>query len=162
MLLLNLDGPASAFVTLANILNRPLPLAFCASDGGAQAGVYDLILRTLAHKSPSLHEHLTKTLQEVAPGLYLCDMLTSLFTNMLAVDEAARLWDVYAFEGDNLLVRAAVACLLNKEMALLGSRTEQEVKSTLEGAGSEGSAKGVASVDRENQFMRSVREAGKE
>ena len=163
LLLLNLDNPASTFVALANALNRPLPLAFFASDHGAQVGVYELILRTLAHKSPSLHEHMTRTVGEVPADRYLYGMLASMFTSVLAVDEAARLWDVYVFEGDTVLVRAAVACLLNNEMALLGTRTEDEIRAILSGrAPREDGKEGISASETEDHFMRSVREAGKE
>lgn len=161
--MLNLDGPASTFVALANALNRPLPLAFFASDHGAQTGVYDLIIRTLAHKSPSLHEHLTKALSDVSADRYLNHMLTSLFTSVLAIDEASRLWDVYVFEGDTALVRAAVACLLNNEMALLGTGTEDEVRTILTGkSASDAGQEGIAASETVDHFMRSIREAGKE
>lgn len=116
----------------------------------------------MVRKSPSLHEHLTATLGELEPGLYLYSMLASLFTTSLPIDEVARLWDVYAFEGDTVLVRAAVACLLNKEMALLGSRTESGIKDILRGSGLGDKKQAEGPLDMEDHFMMSVREAGKE
>ncbi|PNY23558.1 TBC1 domain family member 14 [Tolypocladium capitatum] len=162
LFLLNLPNPEAAFVALANVLNRPLPLSFYTSDPGAQASAYNLVMQTLSHKSGSLYEHLTKTVQDVEPELYLGSLFTSMFTSYLAIDEAARLWDVYVFEGDALLVRAAVAVLLSREMALLGSKTADEVRAVLsKSETARSSTRSVAKIGAEDRFMRSVREAGK-
>lgn len=159
---MNLPSPETAFVALANVLNRPLPLSFYTSDLGAQASAYNLVMQTLSHKSSALCEHLTKTVEDVEPELYLGDLFTSMFTSYLAIDEAARLWDVYVFEGDALLVRAAVAVLLSREMALLGSKTADEVRAVLSKSETARSpARTVGEVGAEDRFMRSVREAGK-
>lgn len=119
-------------------------------------------MQTLSHKSQPLYEHLTKTVQDVAPELYLNDMFLSLFTGQLAIDEAARLWDVYVFEGDALLVRAAVALLLSREMALLGSKTAEEVLEVMARSNvNSGSTRAVGEVGAEDRFMAAVRTAGK-
>ena len=109
------------------MLNRPLPLSFYASDAGAKQSAYNLLLHTLSQKSPNLHQHLTNMPDHHA-DLYLESIFTGLFTRHLALDEAARLFDVYVFEGDSLLVRAGVALLLQKEMALLGTKSVAEVQ----------------------------------
>ncbi|KAM4054313.1 rab-GTPase-TBC domain-containing protein [Hirsutella rhossiliensis] len=160
LLLLNLPNSETSFIALANILNRPLPLSFYTSDQGAQASAYNLVLQTIRHKSSALHEHLTKTLEGVEPELYLGDVFTGIFTGHLAIDEAARLWDVYVFEGDALLVRAAVAVLLSHEMALLGSKTANEVKSAMSRPQSRtSSTRAVGEFGAEDRFMRLVRGA---
>jgi hypothetical protein len=106
---------------------------------------------------------MTSAVGHIPAERYLYGMLASMFTSVLAVDEAARLWDVYVFEGDTVLVRAAVACLLNNEMALLGSRTEDEVCAILSGAKArEAGKEGIAASETEHHFMKSVRDAGKE
>lgn len=161
----------TAFVALANVLNRPLPLSFLTSDQGAQSSVYNLVMQTVGQKSRALHEHLTRTVQEAEPELYLGHMFTTLFTGYLALDEATRLWDVYVFEGDGLLVQAAVAVLLSREMALLGSKTGDEVKAVLLSSSSaaaaaepghgEGGGGPGGGVETEEGFMRAVREAGR-
>jgi hypothetical protein len=145
-------------------LNRPLPLSFYTYDAGAQASAYNLVLQILAKKSSHLHTHLTKRLGDMNPNQYLQGLFMSLFTGHLAIDEAARLWDVYVFEGDALLVRAAVAFLLSKEMALLGTKTADEVKALLaarDSRDSEGRSPVVAEVGAEERFIAAVREAGK-
>lgn len=165
LLLLNLSSPPAAFIALANILNRPLPLSFYASDPGAKSSAYNLLLQTLSHKSAGLHGHLV-SLPDHDPDAYLADIFTSLFTGQLALDEAARLWDVYVFEGDAVLVRAGVALLAEKEMTLLGAKTITEVKLVLDRSDGEEDEKNkqqriVGGQGAEDRWMRSVREAGK-
>ncbi|KAH8904889.1 TBC domain-containing protein [Coniochaeta sp. PMI_546] len=163
LLLLNLPSPAATFTALANVLNRPLPLSFYVSDPGAKVSAYNLLLQTLSHKSPGLHEHLTR-LPDHDPDIYLCEVFTSLFTEHLALDEAARLWDVYVFEGDAILVRAAVALLLRQEMSLLSAKTMAEVRAVLETTSADGTTKTPVVVARngaDDRWIRAVREAGK-
>ena len=161
LLLLNLPTPTDAFIALANMLNRPLPLSFYASDAGAKQSAYNLLLHTLSQKSPNLHQHLTNMPDHHA-DLYLESIFTGLFTRHLALDEAARLFDVYVFEGDSLLVRAGVALLLQKEMALLGTKSVAEVQEVL-GATPEGakSPRVMGGNGEEERWMKAVREAGK-
>lgn len=156
LLLLNSPSPAAAFIALANVLNRPLPLSFHSSDAGAKASAYNLLLQTLAAKSPKLHAHLT-ALPDHDADAYLCDVYTSLFTGQLALDEASRLWDVYVFEGDTVLVRAGVAVLLDHEMALLGTKTTDEVLMVLKGK----KQRLVGQPGAEERWIGMLREAGK-
>ncbi|KAJ2969172.1 hypothetical protein NQ176_g8810 [Zarea fungicola] len=162
LLLLNLPDSETAFIALANILNRPLPLSFQTSDATAQVSAYNLVLRTLSHKSSALYEHLTSGIADLSPELYLNDVFSSIFTNLLAIDEAARLWDVYVFEGDALLVRAAVAVLLEREMDLLGSKTPDEVWAVMSKSSASNTApRAVGEVGAEDKFIQAVRSAGK-
>lgn len=156
LLLLNTPSPAAAFVALANVLNRALPLSFYSDDPGAKSSAYNLMLQTLAAKSSALHGHLLN-LPDHDADLYLRDIYTSLFTSQLALDEASRLWDVYVFEGDSVLIRAGVAILLDHEMALLGTKTIGEVQKVLHGK----KQRLVGKPGDEDKWMRMVREAGK-
>lgn len=163
LLLLNLPSPTATFIALANVLNRPLPLSFYTSDAGAQLSAYNLVLQTLAQKSAPLHEHLSRNIDGADPSVYLYDLFTTLFTGQLAVDEAARLWDVYVFEGDALLVRAAIAALLRKEMTLLSCKTGEAVRLALSRSDGPEESKSpvVAEVGAEEKFIAAVREAGR-
>jgi hypothetical protein len=135
-------------------------------DAGAKNSAYNLVLHTLAQKSPALHEHLTK-LPDHDPDLYLEPVFAGLFTRHLALDEATRLWDVYVFEGDALLVRAGVALLMRHEMALLGVGSVDEVRKVLSGTTGEASPEGgkgprvVGGQGEEERWIVAVREAGK-
>ena len=157
--------PAAAFVALANILNRSLPLSFYVDDAGAKGSAYNLLLQTLARKSPNLHKHLTE-LPDHDVDAYMGRVFTSLFTDCLALDEATRLWDVYVFEGDSILVRAAVALLVENEMTLFGAKSLDEVSVVLGTvtAGPDGGEKKqrvVSGNGADNRWISAVREAGK-
>lgn len=141
-----------------------MPLSFYTCDAGAQQSAYNLVLQILAKKSSHLHEHLTKGVRDIDASIYLGDLFMSMFTGHLAIDEAARLWDVYVFEGDALLVRAAVAILLRSEMGLLGSKTGEEVRAMLAAPDArehDAKSPAVTEVGAEEKFMKAVREAGK-
>jgi len=161
LLLLNLPTPTDAFIALANVLNRSLPLSFYASDAGAKSSAYNLLLQTLSQKSATLHDHLVQ-LEDHDPDAYLADVFVGLFTGHLALDQAARLWDVFVFEGDAVLVRAAVALLLKHEMALHSTKSIAEVKailtSTVEGVKA---PRVVAGNGEDDRWMAAVKEAGK-
>ncbi len=152
LLLLNLPTPSATFISLSNILNRPLPLSFHTSDPGAISRTYSLLLSTLHHKCPQLHQHLTSDAMDLNPDSFLRDLLTGLFTGHLSLDNATRLWDVMVFEGDKTLVRAGVAYLMALELKLSSAQTPSEVREMV--------SAGLGELDEE-EWMRSVRDAGK-
>ncbi|KAI9674433.1 MAG: hypothetical protein M1817_001771 [Caeruleum heppii] len=153
LLLLNLP-PASAFTTLANLLNRPLPLAFLTGDPAAMERVYSLTVSLLSHKYPRLHHHLTAELGLPA-ALFLEPMFRTLFTAGLSMDIVSRVWDCWVFEGDTFLVRTAVAVLARLEQVLYGRA--EEVLGVLGWH-----AQDAWDVGREDDFLRFVRAVGKE
>lgn len=131
-------------------------MSFYSDDAGAKASAYNLLLQTLAAKSRNLHNHLV-SLPQHETDAYLGDIYTSLFTSQLALDEASRLWDVYVFEGDAVLVRAGVAVLLENEMALLGTKSIGEVQKIIRGK----KQRPVGRPGDEDRWINMVREAGK-
>lgn len=148
LLLLNLPAP-QAFISLSNILNRPLPLSFLVQDANAIHAAYSTTICALSKKSPSF-AHRLETLR-VEPRDYLGDMFGSLFCGRLDVEHAARVLDVYVIEGDKIPPRVAVA-----------------VAGILEGSCMEGDATHIAqtlrsrSIDTNvDDFMSKVYEAGK-
>ncbi|CZT08257.1 related to Mac1p interacting protein (MIC1 protein) [Rhynchosporium graminicola] len=153
LLLLNLPTPSSTFSALSNLLNRPLAHSFHTSDPGSIFRTYSLLFSTLKLKSPRLAKHLTSL--NLEPSTYLGDMFTSLFTQNLSLDQVTRLWDVVVFEGDAVLVRAAVAYLVGLEGKLFGCESGDMVKGVVEGGLSAG-----VSVS-EGEWMGMVRGAGK-
>jgi len=157
LLLLNLPSAASTFTTLANVLNRSLPLSFHTHDIGATARIHNLVLDTLATKFPRLYGHLCATHRDirfdVQPDIYLNSIFSGLFTRNLDLDAVTRLWDVWVFEGDAVLVRAMVAFLGCAESKLYGANTSREVVSILNG---------VLETGGEEGWMRAVRDAGRE
>ncbi|KAJ3557642.1 hypothetical protein NPX13_g9885 [Xylaria arbuscula] len=155
LLLLNLDSAAATFIALANVLNRSLPLSFQSHDQGAQSSVHQLVHQTLAAKSPQLHKHLSDP-ATLGPDFETClnDMFTTLFTRHLSLDDCTRLWDVYVFEGDNILIHGAVALLLECEMSLLSTPAGTQCQKVLEDY-----AKRIPQPTQDNDvFIRRVRD----
>jgi hypothetical protein len=76
------------------------------------------------------------------------------------MDESSRLWDVYVFEGDVVLVRAAVALLVRHEASLLRCSSADELRAVLDLSDKEGQQMVVEPV-ADDRWMQSVREAGK-
>ncbi|KAI9650048.1 hypothetical protein NHQ30_000061 [Ciborinia camelliae] len=159
ILLLNLPDPSSSFQALSNILNRPLPLSFHTNDPGAISRVYSLFLTTLSQKFPSLHSHLSSEDLNLNPDVYLRDTFTSLFTSSISLDNASRLWDIAVFEGDGVLVRAAVGLFGSLESKLHGVSSDQEILEVLQkGIGAKGvDGEGLGEED----WVTAIRGAGK-
>ncbi|KAL1635719.1 hypothetical protein SLS58_010157, partial [Diplodia intermedia] len=152
LLILNMS-PADAFISLANVLNRSLPMAFLVNDTNAMRRARDLVLKTLHYKIPKLHYHLTEGVS-LEPEEFLDPLFRTMFCHGPGLDIASRIWDVYIFEGDKSLVRAAVGVLDALEGRLYGSR--EEVLCLLGW-----SATQEWDVKDEDAFMRGVRNAGK-
>ena len=119
LLVLQMPTPASAFLVLANALNRPLPVAFLPLDRGAVGRTYSLAYATLNYKFPRLATHLYDTLRLSDEEIWE-PMFRSLLTNGLDLERISRIWDCWVFEGDRIIIRAAVAILGCLEMQLLG------------------------------------------
>lgn len=137
------------------MLNRPLPLSFIACDHGAKHSAYNLVLDILAKKTPRLHEHLVSDELHLDPDAYLSGFFSAMFTQHLSLDDCSRLWDVYVFEGDAVLVRAGVALLAENEGRLLVAKTPEEVLAVC-AAGHSKTLQG-----RGDDWMVRVRSAGK-
>lgn len=145
---------ADAFVLLANMLNRPLPLAFLVHDEAAMQRTYELTLQTLRYKYTRLHDHLTSPALGLKPEEFLDPIYRCLFAYNLPHEYVARIWDIFVFEGDKALVRAAVAVLSQLESKLYGSR--EEVLHLIGWVN-----QGNFPVESEDAFINAIREAGK-
>jgi hypothetical protein len=126
LLVLQFPTPASAFVAMANALNRPLPVAFLTWDRGAMARSYTLASDTLRYKFPRLHTHLAETLQLSNEEIWE-PIFRSLLTNGLDLERISRVWDCWVFEGDRVMIRSAVAILgcLQAQLFSFQSNDEQ-------------------------------------
>jgi hypothetical protein len=153
VLCLHMRGP-EAFVTLANMLNRPTPLAFLVHDTAAMARAYDLVLGTLKYKFSNLHAHLTSSATGLKPEEFLDPIFRCLFAYNLPPEHVSRLWDIFVFEGDKTLIRAAVAILGKLEGKLYGSR-----EGILELVGWQNQKTWDLGIDED--FISAVRDAGK-
>lgn len=127
LLTVNMDA-ASAFITLANLFNRPTPLAFAVADYGRIQSIYANIVKLMHLKLPHLTSHLTEKLG-LAPEAFLTDIMEGLGCAGIGIDTASRVWDVIIFEGDRGFVRVAVATLKVLEPSLF--EDAEAVTSTL-------------------------------
>ncbi|KAI5282494.1 hypothetical protein KEM54_002695, partial [Ascosphaera aggregata] len=118
LLLLNLPDASTAFITMANALNRPLPLAFLTNDPGAIMRSYSLASSALRLTYPLLSTHVTENLN-LSDAQTWAAMFGSLMTNGLDFERLSRVWDCWVFEGDRIIIRAAVAVLGCLESQLL-------------------------------------------
>ena len=191
LLALTMPTTSATFLALANLLNRPLPLAFLIGDQVAIQKSYSLTLAILAQKLPRLHSHLFTCLSPrahsvanesssssetipptpkglgLAPALVLEPMFRTLFLapgSGLGVEKAVRVWDVMMLDGDQAIIRVAVAVLAGLESRLYGNKEEvlrvlgwnqSNTKRDRDG----GLSGDDVSVD---DFMKQVRTAGKE
>ena len=132
LMLLQLPTPADAFILMANCLNRSAPLAFQTSDGSATSRIYHHAISTLSIKFPRLHEYLFGSVEQgglgFSPGEILEPMFRTIFSNGLDVDRLCRIWDIWVFEGDRALVRAAVAILGCLQSQLFDIRGDIDLK----------------------------------
>lgn len=154
---LTLPNPSSTFLSLANLLNRPLPLAFLTGSPSATKKAYSLVLTLLSHKIPRLHHHLFSNLGLGAHEV-LEPMMRMFFLGPrggVGVEIAARIWDVMVFDGDSAIVRTAVAVL-----GALESRLYVERDDVLDLLGWE--ARSEWNLGGVEDFMAQVRTAGKE
>ncbi|KAJ5247281.1 hypothetical protein N7468_002264 [Penicillium chermesinum] len=110
LLVLQFSTPGSAFVAMANALNRPLPVAFLTWDRGAMNRTYTLASETLRYKFARVSTHLHDTLRLSEEEIWE-PIFRSLLTNGLDLDRLARVWDCWVFEGDRIMIRAAVAIM---------------------------------------------------
>lgn len=152
LLVLNM-GASAAFIALANLLNRPLALAFLINDQATVSRIYSTVLSTLKYKMPRLHEHLTSPETGFkGPEEWLHPFLATLGTQILSPDSCSRLWDIAVFEGDKTFIRAAVGVLALLESRLYGPR--EELLSLI--------GWGARPLDfEEEQVIVAIREAGK-
>lgn len=153
LLVLNLPSPASAFITLANLLNRPTAMAFLVDDRAEMQRTYACFYDVLQKKMPRLHEHIIEKLRLPAED-FLDPMFRTLFCGKLNVDVVSRVWDVHMFEGSPAIIRTAVGVMMALEGSLYGSREE-----FLDILGWH--ATKPWKVGSEDEFMEIVRKAGK-
>ncbi|KAL4990385.1 hypothetical protein BDW68DRAFT_40632 [Aspergillus falconensis] len=119
LLVLQFPTPSSAFCAMANALNRPLPVAFMTMDRGAIGRTFSLASTTLRYKFPRLATHLYETLRLSDEEIF-DSMFRSLLTNGLDLERLSRVWDCWVFEGDRIMIRAAVAILGCLQTQLFG------------------------------------------
>ena len=179
VILLQISEPSSAFILMANCLNRPLPLACVTVDPSATSRTHNLAHQALSYKFPRVAQYLFNSPADPQhPGIGLSlpevfdPMFRSLLSNGLELERLSRIWDCWVFEGDRTLVRAAVAVLglLEAQICLTDGHDPEEKRQKIRsllwwgpwGRSRAGTwdFRGADGGD-EDGFMKKVREAGR-
>jgi hypothetical protein len=114
--------------------------------------IHSLVLETLSNKFLRLYKHLCTTIQiDRQPGACLDVIFSSLFTKQLSLDAITRLWDIWVFEGDAVLVRAMVALLGSLETKLYAASSGREVMEVLNSS----------TIEEEEDWIIALRDAGR-
>uniref|UniRef100_A0A3Q3E495 TBC1 domain family member 12 n=1 Tax=Labrus bergylta TaxID=56723 RepID=A0A3Q3E495_9LABR len=116
VLILNLEE-AEAFITFANLLNKPCQMAFFRVD-------HDLMLKYFAAFEVFFEENLPRLFNHfqtnnLTPDLYLIDWIFTLYSKSLPLDVACRVWDVFCRDGEESLFRTGLGILRLFEEVLL-------------------------------------------
>uniref|UniRef100_UPI0037E81E8B TBC1 domain family member 12-like n=1 Tax=Semicossyphus pulcher TaxID=241346 RepID=UPI0037E81E8B len=116
VLILNLEE-AEAFITFANLLNKPCQMAFFRVD-------HDLMLKYFAAFEVFFEENLPRLFSHfqtnnLTPDLYLIDWIFTLYSKSLPLDVACRVWDVFCRDGEESLFRTGLGILRLFEDVLL-------------------------------------------
>ncbi|KAM9345471.1 TBC1 domain family member 12 [Symphorus nematophorus] len=116
VLILNLEE-ADAFITFANLLNKPCQMAFFRVD-------HELMLKYFAAFEVFFEENLPRLfshfqINNLTPDLYLIDWIFTLYSKSLPLDVACRVWDVFCRDGEESLFRTGLGILRLFEDVLL-------------------------------------------
>ncbi|XP_069394923.1 TBC1 domain family member 12-like isoform X2 [Paralichthys olivaceus] len=116
VLILNLEE-AEAFITFANLLNKPCQMAFFRVD-------HELMLKYFAAFEVFFEENLPRLFSHfqansLTPDLYLIDWIFTLYSKSLPLDVACRVWDVFCRDGEESLFRTGLGILRLYEEVLL-------------------------------------------
>ncbi|XP_074531611.1 TBC1 domain family member 12 [Halichoeres trimaculatus] len=116
VLILNLEE-AEAFITFANLLNKPCQMAFFRVD-------HELMLKYFAAFEVFFEENLPRLFyhfqtNNLTPDLYLIDWIFTLYSKSLPLDVACRVWDVFCRDGEESLFRTGLGILRLFEEVLL-------------------------------------------
>ncbi|KHN75498.1 TBC1 domain family member 14 [Toxocara canis] len=125
VLLLQMD-PYEAFVAFANLLNRPLQLAFFRLRQPEMTEyfiAYDQYFDQELHK---LHSHFDQL--DVRPDLYLIEWVYTLYAKSLPLDVTCRVWDMFLRDGEEFLFKTALGILRLYERQLLEMDFEEVVQ----------------------------------
>lgn len=125
VLLLQMDA-YECFQCLSNLLNRTVLLVSFKMNGAQIAG-YMSVLRALLRKhAPKVEAQFQA--QNIMLEAFAIDWILTLFSKSLPLEVAARLWDIFLFEGEVFLFRAIVGLLKHIHRDILANDFELNMK----------------------------------
>ncbi|XP_029962855.1 TBC1 domain family member 12-like [Salarias fasciatus] len=116
VLILNLEE-AEAFITFANLLNKPCQMAFFRVDHELMLKYFSAFEIFFEENLPRLFSHFQTN--SLTPDLYLIDWIFTLYSKSLPLDVACRVWDVFCRDGEESLFRTGLGILRLFEDVLL-------------------------------------------
>ncbi|XP_042288371.1 TBC1 domain family member 12-like [Thunnus maccoyii] len=116
VLILNLEE-AEAFITFANLLNKPCQMAFFRVDHELMLKYFAVFEVFFEENLPRLFSHFQTN--NLTPDLYLIDWIFTLYSKSLPLDVACRVWDVFCRDGEESLFRTGLGILRLYEDVLL-------------------------------------------
>ncbi|XP_023117345.2 TBC1 domain family member 12-like [Amphiprion ocellaris] len=116
VLILNLEE-AEAFITFANLLNKPCQMAFFRVDHELMLKYFSAFEIFFEENLPRLFSHFQTN--NLTPDLYLIDWIFTLYSKSLPLDVACRVWDVFCRDGEESLFRTGLGILRLFEDVLL-------------------------------------------
>ncbi|XP_034040678.1 TBC1 domain family member 12 [Thalassophryne amazonica] len=116
VLILNLEE-AEAFITFANLLNKPCQIAFFRVDHELMLKYFSVFEVFFEENLPRLFGHFQTN--SLTPDLYLIDWIFTLYSKSLPLDVACRVWDVFCRDGEESLFRTGLGILRLYEDVLL-------------------------------------------
>ncbi|XP_008299883.1 TBC1 domain family member 12-like isoform X1 [Stegastes partitus] len=116
VLILNLEE-AEAFITFANLLNKPCQMAFFRVDHELMLKYFSAFEIFFEENLPRLFSHFQTN--NLTPDLYLIDWIFTLYSKSLPLDVACRVWDVFCRDGEESLFRTGLGILRLYEDVLL-------------------------------------------
>jgi hypothetical protein len=108
VLLLNMDT-SDAFIALSNLLNRSSYLAFFRVDQDLMKPYFNVFSSLLEQSLPKISTHFTQL--SFYPQFYLMEWIFTIYTRVLPLDIACRVWDLFCRDGDVFLYRTALGIL---------------------------------------------------
>ncbi|XP_061767472.1 LOW QUALITY PROTEIN: TBC1 domain family member 12-like [Nerophis ophidion] len=108
VLILNLEE-AEAFITFANLLNKPCQMAFFRVDHELMLKYFAVFEVFFEENLPRLFSHFQTN--KLTPDLYLIDWIFTLYSKSLPLDVACRVWDVFCRDGEESLFRTGLGIL---------------------------------------------------
>jgi hypothetical protein len=125
LLLLQMDA-YDCFQCLSNMLNRTVLLVSFKMNGAQIAG-YMSVLRALLRKYlPKVEAQFQA--QNIMLEAFAIDWILTIFSKSLPLEVAARLWDVFLFDGEPFLFRAIVGLLKHIQRDIVANDFELNMK----------------------------------
>jgi len=118
--------PYDAFRCFANVICKMSLIPFFLVNEQQINNRMSLFKVILEANAPKICNQLER--ERVLPQSYLFKWLLTLFTNVINLDAASRIWDLFYLDGDIILYKAAVAILKIKWDVLQGQDLEGILK----------------------------------